>query len=240
MTEENMRLQKYLALCGVASRRAAEKLIVDGRVSVNGKVVTELGTKVTFKDKVTFDGAVISLDEDKVYIAVNKPTGYLSAVSDDRGRKTVVDLVRDDFSERIYPVGRLDYDTEGLILLTNDGEFTYSVTHPKHNVNKTYEAVIRGKLTDDEIIKLCQGIDIGGFVTSPAFVDIVDETGGKTIVQITIHEGKNRQVRKMFESVGHIVLKLKRIAVGSVKLGNLKSGKWRHLTDREIRTLKGL
>lgn len=239
MTEEKMRLQKYLALCGVASRRAAEKLITDGRVSVNGSVVTELGTKVSLRDKITFDGRAVSLDEQKIYIALNKPVGYLSSASDDRGRKTVVDLVKDDFAERLYPVGRLDYDTEGLIFLTNDGDFTYAITHPKHNINKTYEAIIRGRLTEDEVVALCRGVNIDGFTTSPALVDIMEEREGKSVVQLTIHEGKNRQVRKMFEAVGHRVLKLKRISVGKVKLGNLKVGQWRELTEREIKSLKG-
>lgn len=239
MTEEKMRLQKYLALCGIASRRAAEKLITDGRVSVNGTVVTELGTKVSPKDKIAFDGKIVSLDEKKIYIAINKPVGYLSSASDDRGRKTVVDLVKDDFTERLYPVGRLDYDTEGLIFLTNDGDFTYAVTHPKHNINKTYEAIIRGKLTEDEVVSLCRGVDIDGFITSPAFLDILEEREGKSVVQLTIHEGRNRQVRKMFEAVGHRVLKLKRISVGKVKLGSLKPGQWRELTEREIKSLKG-
>lgn len=239
MTEDKMRLQKYLALCGVASRRAAEKLITDGRVAVNGTIVTELGTKVSPRDKVTFDGKLISNGEKKIYIAINKPVGYLSSASDDRGRQTVIDLVKDDFPERLYPVGRLDYDTEGLIFLTNDGDFTYAVTHPKHNIDKTYEAIIRGRLTEDEVVSLCRGVDIGDFITSPAVVDIEDERDGKSVVRITIHEGKNRQVRKMFEAVGHRVLKLKRISVGKVKLGNLKSGKWRELTEREINSLKG-
>jgi len=239
MTDDKMRLQKYLALCGVASRRAAEKLITDGRVSVNGNIVTELGTKVSSKDKIAFDGKPVTYNERKVYIVLNKPVGYLSSASDDRGRKTVIDLIKDDFPERLYPVGRLDYDTEGLIFLTNDGDFTYSVTHPKHNINKTYEAVIRGRLSEDEVVSLCCGVDIDGFVTSPATVDIVDERDGKSVVRITIHEGKNRQVRKMFEAVGHRVLKLKRISVGKIKLGNLKSGEWRELTEREINSLKG-
>lgn len=239
MTEDKMRLQKYLALCGVASRRAAEKLITDGRVSVNGVVITELGTKVSPKDKVAFDGKAVSFGEQKIYIALNKPAGYLSSASDDRGRQTVIDLVKNDFAERLYPVGRLDYDTEGLIFLTNDGDFTYAVTHPKHNINKTYEAIIRGRLTEDEVVSLCRGVDIDGFTASPAVVDIVDERDGKSVVRITIHEGKNRQVRKMFEAVGHRVLKLKRISVGKIKLGNLKSGEWRELTEREINSLKG-
>jgi len=237
--EENMRLQKYLALCGVASRRASEKLITDGRVAVNGTIITELGTKITAKDTVTFDGKKVTMGENKVYIALNKPAGYLSTASDDRGRRTVIDLVKDDFSERLYPVGRLDYDTEGLIFLTNDGNFTQTVTHPKHNIDKTYEAKIYGKLTEDEIIMLCRGVDIGGFVTSEALVDIISEQHDKSTVQITIHEGKNRQVRKMFKAVGNNVLKLKRISVGAVKLGNLKSGQWRFLTEREIDILKG-
>ncbi len=239
MTEEKMRLQKYLALCGVASRRGAEKLITDGRVSVNGAVVTELGTKVSPGDKVGVDGKIVSGGERKVYIALNKPVGYLSSAADDRGRRTVIDLVRDDFPERLYPVGRLDYDTEGLIFLTNDGDFTYAVTHPKHNIDKTYQAVIRGRLSENEVLALCRGVDIDGFTTSPATVDIDHERDGKSTVRITIHEGKNRQVRRMFEAVGHDVIRLKRISVGRVSLGSLKSGQWRELTEREIKALKG-
>ncbi len=241
MTEDKMRLQKYLALCGVASRRAAEKHITDGRVAVNGVTITELGTKVSYKDKVTFNGRPVTLEEDKIYIALNKPTGVLSSASDDRGRKTVVDLVKEDFpsSVRLYPVGRLDYDTEGLIFLTNDGDFTYAVTHPKHTINKTYEAIINGRLNEDETVALCRGVDIGDFVTSPAIMDIVREEKEKSVIHITIHEGKNRQVRRMFEAVGHRVLKLKRISVGKVKLGSLKVGKWRELTEGEIKSLKG-
>lgn len=241
MTEDKMRLQKYLALCGVASRRAAEKYITDGRVTVNGVTVTELGTKVSSGDKITFDGKAVIMGEDKIYIALNKPTGVLSTASDDRGRRTVVDLVRDDFptSVRLYPVGRLDYDTEGLIFLTNDGDFTYGVTHPKYAINKTYEAIIDGRLTEDETVALCRGVDIGDFVTSPAMMDIVREDRNKTTIHITIHEGKNRQVRRMFEAIGHRVVKLKRISIGKVNLGNLKTGKWRELTEGEIKSLKG-
>lgn len=237
--EDNMRLQKYLALCGVASRRSAEKLITDGRVGVNGTIIRELGTKVGPRDKVTFDGKPVSYTEKKIYIALNKPTGVLSSASDDRGRKTVVDLVKGDFDERLYPVGRLDYDTEGLIFLTNDGNFTYAVTHPKHNIDKTYEAVIRGILTEDQIVSLCRGVDIDGFITSPAKLDVIEERDSRSVIQIVIHEGKNRQVRRMFEAVGHKVVKLKRISIGRVKLGNLKVGRWRELTEREIKGLRG-
>lgn len=239
MTNENMRLQKYLALCGVASRRSAERLIEDGRVKVNGETVTELGTKVSRGDRVLFDGKIVTPDESKVYIALNKPNGYLSSASDDRGRKTVVDLVKDEFPQRLYPVGRLDYDTEGLIFLTNDGDFTYAVTHPKHNVEKTYEAVIRGVLTEKAVTSLSEGVEIDGFLTSPAFVNVLSAENGRSVVRITIHEGKNRQVRKMFEAVGFRVSKLKRISIGKVKLGSLKSGAWRELSEKEIRSLKG-
>lgn len=239
MTNEYMRLQKYLAICGVASRRGAEKLITDGLVKVNGKTVTELGTKVSMGDEVVFDGKRVSPDKTKIYIALNKPVGYLSSASDDRGRKTVVDLVRDSFPQRLYPVGRLDYDTEGLIFLTNDGNFTYAVTHPKHNVEKTYEAVIKGALTEQAVNRLSEGVMIDGFLTSPAFVNIVSEEGGRSVVRITIHEGKNRQVRKMFEAVGFRVAKLKRISIGKVRLGTLKTGAWRELSEREIKSLRG-
>ncbi len=233
---EEMRLQKYLALCSVASRRAAEGLITEGRVSVNGSVVTELGTKVSDGDVVCLDGNEISPGDKKIYIMLNKPKGCVTTVSDERGRKTVMDYVT-DISGRIYPVGRLDYNTEGLLILSNDGEFTYALTHPKHEKEKVYEALVSGIMLHGAAQKLERGVYIDGKKTSPAKVDVLEHRRNSSVVRITIHEGRNRQVRKMCEAVGHNVLSLKRTSVGGIELGNLPLGKWRHLNDNEVKRL---
>lgn len=233
-----VRLQKYIAMCGTASRRKAEEMIASGRVKVNGEKVTEQGVKVEVgADKVTVDGKDISIVSKKYYIMLNKPVGYVSTVSDEAGRPTVVDLVREDIDTRIFPVGRLDYDTEGLLLLTNDGDFSYRVTHPKFELNKTYIALVGAGLTIAGINKLRRGVVIDGFKTSPAEVELLDSEQGKSVVKITIHEGKNRQVRKMFEAVGVKVKELRRVSIGKVELGNLPYGRWRHLTSHEINYL---
>ena len=233
-----VRLQKYIAMCGTASRRKAEEMIADGRVKVNGAKVTEQGVKVEVgADKVTVDGRDISIVTKKYYIMLNKPVGYVSTVSDEAGRPTVVDLIREEVQTRIFPVGRLDYDTEGLLLLTNDGDFSYRVTHPKFELNKTYIALVGSGLTVAGINKLRRGVVIDGFKTSPAEVELLDAEPGKSIVKITIHEGKNRQVRKMFEAVGVKVKELRRVSIGKVELGNLPYGRWRHLTSHEINYL---
>ncbi len=234
---EEMRLQKYLALCSVASRRASEELIVQGRVSINGNVVTELGTKVKDGDSVTVDGKPIKLKNKKLYIMLNKPAGCVTTVSDERGRKTVMDYV-EDIGERIYPVGRLDYNTQGLLILTNDGDFTYAVTHPKHEKEKVYEAVVSGIMLHGATDKLERGVYIDGKKTSPAKVEVKEHRRNTSLVQIAIHEGRNRQVRKMCEAVGHEVLALKRISIAGVELGRLDEGRWRHLTEVEINKLR--
>ena len=233
---EEMRLQKYLALCSVASRRGAELLIQEGRVKVNGTTVTELGTKVSGGDKVSVDGKTIKLDNKKVYIMLNKPRGCVTTVSDERGRATVMEFV-EDIPERIYPVGRLDYNTEGLLILTNDGDFTYALTHPKHEKEKVYEALVSGIMLHGAVDKLCRGVYIDGRKTAPAKVEVKEHRRNTSLVEITIHEGRNRQVRKMCEAVGHEVLSLKRTGISGVELGNLKPGKWRHLTEVEINRL---
>ena len=233
-----VRLQKYIAMCGTASRRKAEEMIASGRVKVNGEKVTEQGVKVEVgADKVTVDGKDISIVSKKYYIMLNKPVGYVSTVSDEAGRPTVVDLIREEVKTRIFPVGRLDYDTEGLLLLTNDGDFSYRVTHPKFEMNKTYIALVGSGLTVTGINKLRRGVVIDGFKTSPAEVELLDAEQGKSVVKITIHEGKNRQVRKMFEAVGVKVKELRRVSIGKVELGNLPYGRWRHLTSHEIKYL---
>ena len=235
---EIVRLQKYIAMCGKASRRKAEEMIADGRVFVNGEKMTEQGIKVEIgKDKVTVDGEDLGVVTKKYYIMLNKPTGYVSTVSDQFERPTVVDLLSEEIKTRIFPVGRLDYDTEGLLLLSNDGDFTYRVTHPKFELGKTYIAKLSRGLTVSGINSLKRGVVIDGYKTSPADVEIIDSEPGSTYVKITIHEGRNRQVRKMFETVGVKVKELKRISIGKVEIGNLPLGRWRHLTSHEINYL---
>lgn len=230
-----VRLQKYIAMCGKASRRKAEEMIERGRVSVNGQRITELGTKVEIgADTVSVDGKALEITSKKYYIMLNKPVGVVSTVSDERGRPTVVDLLKEEISTRIFPVGRLDYDTEGLLLMTNDGDFAYRIAHPKFEMDKTYIASVGSGLTIAGINKLRRGVVIDGFKTSPAEVELLESDTSTNLVKITIHEGKNRQVRKMFEAVGVKVKALKRVSIGRVELGNLPYGRWRYLTSHEI------
>lgn len=227
------RLQKIISNSGIASRRKAEELIKEGRVKVDGVVVTELGTKVSKKNIVEVDNVKIGTEE-KVYYLLNKPRGVVTTTSDEHGRKTVVSLIETD--KRIYPVGRLDYDTTGLILLTNDGEFTNNITHPKNKIDKTYVAKINGILTIADIMALKKGVMIDNFKTSPAKVKVrkIDNKNKHSIVEITIHEGKNHQVKRMFESVGFHVEKLTRERIGIFDINNLKSGQYRKLTPKEV------
>lgn len=233
-----LRLQKYLAAAGVASRRKSEEMILQGRVEVNGKVVTELGTKVFEDDVIKVDGNIVGLEERKVYIMLNKPVGYITTAKDQFSRKTVMDLI-DGVHERIYPVGRLDYDTSGLLLLTNDGDFAFKLMHPGHEVVKTYQAKIKGTISENDISSFKHGIIIDGSRTAPAGIRHIEELNGKSVVEIEIHEGRNRQVRKMCEAIGHPVVNLKRTAIGTVKLGSLPEGQWRYLSDEEINGLLG-
>ena len=236
---EIVRLQKYIAMSGAASRRGAEALIEEGRVKVNGSVVNEQGIKVEIgADKVSLDGEELKVKSKNYYIMINKPVGYVTTVSDQFERPTVIDLVKTDLKDvRLFPVGRLDYDTEGLLLLTNDGDFTYKVTHPKFNTDKTYIAKLKGGITIKGLNRLRNGVKIDDYTTSPAEVSIIDAAEGYVYVEITIHEGKNRQVRKMFEAVGSKVVALQRTKIGTVELGNLPLGRWRHLTSHEINYL---
>ena len=237
MLEE--RLQKYMASCGVASRRKCEEIILEGRVIVNGEIVNELGYKVDpEKDEVLVDNKKIKKEERKVYIALNKPEGYVCTVKDEKGRDTILDLVK--VEERIYPIGRLDYDTSGLILLTNDGDVYNKIIHPREEKNKVYVALIEGILSDESIEKLEKGVDIGGYTTAPASVNIIDIYTAATEVELTIHEGKNRQIRRMFEAIDHPVIALQRIQVGDIKLDDLPKGKWRFLHEREINDIKNM
>lgn len=237
MTEEEkkMRLQKFMAHCGVASRRAAEQMILAGRVRVNGRAVNELGTSVDpVLDQVEVDGVLIRPEKEHVYLMLNKPVGYITSVKDNFSRPTVLDLVNLD--RRIYPVGRLDYDSEGLILLTDDGELTHLLTHPRHAYIKRYYVETDLALSEAALAQLRTGIDIGDYVTRPAEVT---RQNGKALV-IGIHEGKNRQVRRMIEAVGASVTLLRRLSIGPLELGGLKKGAWRHLTPEEVSQLKAL
>jgi len=237
---EIVRLQKYIAMCGAASRRHAEEMITNGRVKVDNITIKELGTKVEIgANRVMLDGKELKTIKKKYYIMLNKPVGYISAVTDTHERPTVVDMVRSELDVPLYPVGRLDFDTEGLILLSNDGDFTYHVTHPKHNVSKTYIATLKGGITIKHLHVLRNGVKVEDYTTSPAEVDILDSVPGQSRIQITIHEGKNRQVRKMFEALGYHVAALQRIAIGNISLGNLQVGRWRHLTAHEVNYLQG-
>lgn len=231
---ELIRLQKYMALCGVASRRKAEELITAGAVCVNTVCIRALGTKIDPDcDVVTVNGKRLTMPTDSVYIMLHKPRGYVSTVRDNLGRKTVMDLIPQDLG-RLYPVGRLDYDSEGLLLLTNDGDFTYRLTHPGHEVSKTYRVTVSGQMTESDYEKLRQGVVIDGRMTHPATVKPLHTEGMRTVFLITIHEGRNRQVRKMCVAVGHSVMTLCRIAEGALQLGTLPCGAWRHLTPDEI------
>ncbi|MBR3919138.1 MAG: rRNA pseudouridine synthase [Clostridia bacterium] len=233
---EELRLQKYLAQCGVSSRRGAEQIIQEGRVTVNGTVVTEMGIKVKKGDKVTVDGQLVKQEKSKYYILLNKPSGVLSSVKDDRGRDCVVDLI-EGIDARLYPVGRLDYDTTGLLLLTNDGDFMQRVTHPSFEIWKTYQAVVKGVPTETDVKRFAEGIMLDDGKTLPAVLDVVGYKGSNAIVEVSIREGRNRQVRRMLERIGHPVNSLKRISFGSLELGDLKPGKWRHVKPEEIARL---
>lgn len=234
-TQSRMRLQKFMAHCGVASRRSAETMILEGRVRVNGEVVLELGTSVSpDTDRVEVDGTLIQTATDHVYIMLNKPTGYITSVKDNFGRPTALDLVQID--RRVYPVGRLDYDSEGLILLTDDGTLTHLLTHPRHEFEKRYYVETDRPLSDAELDKLRSGVDIGDYITQPAFVE---RQKGKGLI-IGIKEGKNRQIRRMTEALSASVKRLRRLSIGPLELGDLKSGTWRHLTPEEVASLKAL
>lgn len=227
-----MRLQKLLAERGVASRRASERLIEAGRVSVNGRVVREMGTKVAPEDDVRLDGKPLPAAEALVTLMYHKPAGEVTTASDPEGRATVLDKFR-DFPVRLYPVGRLDYDSEGLLLLTNDGELTQSLLHPSHEVEKGYLAHVSGRLTSDDLRRLREGVVIGGRRTAPAKARVAFACDLYSDLLLTIHEGRNRQVRRMVEAVGHQVTMLRRVSFGPLKLGDLPRGMWRRITDAE-------
>lgn len=238
---EEIRLQKYLASCGVASRRKCEELILEGKIEVNGIKVTELGTKITPNtDIVKYNGKIVKPDEEKVYILLNKPIGYVTTAKEQFGRDMVLDLVK--INKRIVPVGRLDMYTSGALILTNDGEFVNKLTHPSQKIDKTYNVTLKGIVTKNDIEKLQKGVEIDdGYITKPAKAKIlkIDEEKNISRVQITIHEGKNRQIRKMCESIEKKVLALHRCKIGTLDVKDLKLGQWRYLTQKEIEKFYG-
>ena len=232
------RLQKVIANSGYCSRRKAEELICNGEVKVNGKIVTELGTCVDKSDAITVSGKSLTYEQ-KEYILLNKPRGVITSTNDEKGRKTVLDLI--DTDKRLYPVGRLDYDTTGALLLTNDGELANLLMHPKNNIEKLYIAKVNGFVDKDSLIKLAKGVYIDNFKTAKAKVRLkkYDKKTNTSIVEIIIHEGKNHQVKKMFEAVGYEVLKLKRGRISFLTIDSLKSGEYRYLSLKEVKKLYG-
>lgn len=234
------RLQKYLAHAGVASRRTCEELIQQGKVKVNGIVIREMGVKIDpEKDKVEVAGKTVKDEEEKVYLLLNKPKGYVTTLRDPQKRPKVIDLLK-DVKVRVYPVGRLDYDTEGLLLLTNDGDITYKLTHPKHEIGKTYLVLVKGVPDQDKLKRFQKGLRLADGLTAPAKVKLLKKQGGNTLLEIIIYEGRNRQIRRMCETIGHPVLELKRASMGFLQLEGLETGKYRYLTKTEITKLKKL
>jgi pseudouridine synthase len=235
---ELVRLNKYLAMCGVASRRKADELIQQGRVAVNGQVITQLGVKINpQKDRVTVDGKPVKPEEKFVYIVLNKPKDCITTVKDEKGRRTVLDLVK--VKQRIFPVGRLDRNTTGVLLLTNDGELAYRLMHPKYKVEKAYKVEIDKPIKPEDLEKLRRGIMLDGRMTEACDVYILPNSDNKEI-GITIHEGRYRQIRRMFERLGYKVRKLHRVSFGGITVSGMKRGEWRYLTEKEIKKLKRL
>ncbi|HAT4246279.1 TPA: rRNA pseudouridine synthase [Clostridium perfringens] len=233
------RLQKYMARCGVASRRKCEEIICSGKVKVNDTVVDSLGTKVDPSvDVVSVNNKVISPEENKVYIMLNKPEGYVTTNKDEKNRKTILDIVK--VNERIYPIGRLDYDSSGLLLLTNDGDVYNKIIHPRVNLNKEYIALVKGIFTEEEMNKFRKGVDIGDYKTAECEIELLEKYTNSCKVKIIIHEGKNRQIRRMCAAFNHEVVSLKREAIGSLTLKNLKKGEWRYLSNSEENYIKSL
>ena len=235
------RLQKYMASCGIASRRKCEEFILLGKVKVNGNIIEELGFKVNpLEDIVEYDGRVITKEERKVYIMLNKPEDVITSVKDEKDRKTVIDIVK--VNERIFPIGRLDYDSSGLILLTNDGELYNKIIHPRVELDKKYVAVVKGEVSLDDKEKFESGIDIGGYITAPAKLKMLEYSHRKDLstIEVCIHEGKNRQIRKMCSAINHEVMSLKRVSIGNIRLGQVKKGEYRYLNDEEMKYLMSL
>ena len=236
MVDNKVRLQKYLSECGVASRRKAEDLIMAGKVKVNGKPAS-IGDKIDpTRDTVVVAGKKIKRSKKNTYIMLHKPRGFITTLSDEMGRKCVAQLI-EDVGTRVYPVGRLDRDSEGLLLLTDDGEFANALTHPARHVPKTYRVTVRPTITEDQITALTTGVEIDGRMTLPSEVRVLEKKEGRVVLEIIIYEGRNRQIRKMCDTLGLEVARLKRTQIGSVKLGMLKQGDWRNLTEEEVHKL---
>ena len=234
-----MRLNRYIAQAGVTSRRGADELTANGNVKVNGAPQLELGYDVKDGDVVEVNGIVIKPATEKIYIMMNKPKGYITSTRDEKGRAVVTSLIT-DIEERLFPVGRLDYDTSGLLLMTNDGEMANKLMHPGHNVDKTYRARVEGVISNERIAHLIKGVDIGGYTTARADVRLIKQHEHTADVEITIHEGKNRQVRKMFAAVGNKVMELERVAIGELRIGRLMEGHYRKLNQKELEYLAKL
>ncbi len=232
------RLQKVMAHAGVASRRKSEELMLAGNVSVNGRIVRELGFKVDLsKDVIKVNGKVIYGKEAHVYYLVHKPKNYVTTASDEHGRKTVMDLLH-GVSQRVYPVGRLDYDSEGLVIMTNDGAIAHRLMHPSYHIRKFYLVEVKGLISDDAVIALRAGVELEDGKTSPAYVEVLLHDKRKSVAKVIIHEGRNRQVRRMFSAVGLEVSRLTRTQIGPIKLGNLTCGQFRPLTNQEVSKLR--
>lgn len=233
---EPIRLQKMISQCGIASRRKAEEMIAQGHVKVNGKVA-KLGDKVMPSDKVFLKGKrIIMPKSNHCYIMLNKPRGFITTMSDERGRKCVAELIK-DVEQRVYPIGRLDKDSEGMLIFTNDGEFANKIMHPKNSVYKIYRVTVRPSINEDQLVKLETGVDIDGQKTAPAQVHVIHKEQNRVVLEMILHEGKNREIRKMCEAVGLEVARLRRTQIGGVKMGMLKQGDWRLLTDNEVKKL---
>lgn len=234
-----MQLNKYIALCGITSRRKANELILEARIRVNGKLIEEMGVTVDpGKDEVTLDGRAIKIPNKYVYVLLNKPKGHLTTASDDRGRKTVLDCV--PLKERIFPVGRLDYDTEGVLLLTNDGDLGHRLAHPRFVIDKIYEATVKGKVEQETCDKLAKGIYVYELGKLKAEVEIIRTTKVRTILKVGIHEGKKRQVKRMLKTVGHPVTALKRTNFAGLTVTGIPAGEWRFLSSKEVKQLYDL
>ncbi len=239
MRDNKIRLQKHLSECGIASRRKAEELIEQGKVKINGHIAS-LGAKVDPKrDKVTVRGKAVVPVNEKTYIMLNKPRGYITTMRDELGRKNVSELTA-DAGARLFPVGRLDRDSEGLLIMTNDGDFANKLTHPSSHVNKTYRVTVRGNAEEEQILQMKEGISLDGKKTLPCDCFVAERKADRTVLIFIIHEGRNRQIRRMCEAVGLEVMRLKRTEIAGVKLGMLPQGKWRPLNEREMRRLTGV
>jgi len=233
-----IRLNKYLSQVGIASRREADRLITEGRVKINNQVVQVLGYKIDDqKDRIEIDGREVKKEQNLIYLMLNKPKGYLVTLKDAFGRPTVMNLLS-NLKQRVFPVGRLDYDSEGLLLFTNDGELTYRLTHPRYNIKKTYLVKVKGEPDNAKLNRLGKGLFLDGKKTAPAKVTLLESNPRRSFLRIEIHEGRKREIRRMFESIGHRVLKLVRVDFAGLKIGKLKSGTWRFLRQKEIKKLK--